>query len=85
MLVSIEKQLTDTIRLFREAVYKQAHTERKMCNLKNGIELDESYFGPKRVRERGVEEQEEKLLCLACSRETELFIHKLFLESREKK
>lgn len=37
-------------RLFRSAIYERAHTERKVCNLRNGIELDESYFGPRRVR-----------------------------------
>lgn len=35
---------------FRTAIFEQAHAERKICNLKNGIELDESYFGPRRVR-----------------------------------
>ncbi|MCB9802017.1 MAG: IS1595 family transposase [Pseudomonadales bacterium] len=37
-------------RLFREVIYEHAHAERKVCNFKNGIELDESYFGPRRVR-----------------------------------
>lgn len=37
---------------FRSVIYEQAHKERKICNLKNGIELDESYFGPRRVRGR---------------------------------
>jgi len=31
-------------------IFKQALQERKECNLKNGIELDESCFGPRRVR-----------------------------------
>ena len=36
--------------MFRTVIYEQAHKERRNCNLKNGIELDESYFGPRRVR-----------------------------------
>jgi len=36
--------------LFRSALYEQAHAERRVCNFRNGIELDESYFGPRRVR-----------------------------------
>ena len=39
-------------KLFREVIFKQALEERQNCNLKNGIELDESYFGPRRVRGR---------------------------------
>lgn len=35
---------------FRRVIYEQTHAERRQCNLKNGIELDESYFGPRRVR-----------------------------------
>jgi len=38
--------------LFRQVIFKQALQERQNCNLKNGIELDESYFGPRRVRGR---------------------------------
>jgi transposase len=36
--------------IFRTAIFEHAHKERLTCNLKNGIELDESYFGPRRVR-----------------------------------
>lgn len=36
--------------LFREVVLSAALEERKARDLHNGIELDESYFGPKRVR-----------------------------------
>ena len=36
--------------LFRQATFKLALQERQNCNLKNGIGLDESYFGPRRVR-----------------------------------
>jgi transposase len=35
---------------FRRVIYEQAHAERRQCNVKNGIELDESYFGPRKVR-----------------------------------
>jgi len=36
--------------LFREIIYISAINEREDVNLSNGIEADESYFGPKRVR-----------------------------------
>lgn len=36
--------------IFRELIYSQALEERKEANLTNGIEVDESYFGPSRVR-----------------------------------
>ena len=36
--------------IFREVVYLSAIQERHRINLNNGIEADESYFGPKRVR-----------------------------------
>lgn len=37
-------------RLFRELIAEAATKERLSVNLKNGIELDESYFGPTRIR-----------------------------------
>lgn len=37
-------------RLFREVIVKAAIQERLSVDLSNGIELDESYFGPTRVR-----------------------------------
>jgi len=36
--------------LFREAVSQNAQEERENISLRNGVEIDESYFGPKRVR-----------------------------------
>lgn len=36
--------------LFRDLIVENALQERKAIGLKNGIEADESYFGPKRVR-----------------------------------
>ena len=35
---------------FRQAIFSDALMERRNINLKNGIELDESYFGPRRIR-----------------------------------
>lgn len=37
-------------RLFREVIFEAAVKERQRINLHNGIEVDESYFGPRRVR-----------------------------------
>lgn len=36
--------------LFRRAISQEAVREREEVSLSNGIEIDESYFGPKRVR-----------------------------------
>lgn len=36
--------------LFRAVIFKAALEERHLINLHNGIEVDESYFGPRRVR-----------------------------------
>ena len=36
--------------IYREAIHEAATTERKEISLENGVEIDESYFGPKRVR-----------------------------------
>lgn len=36
--------------LFRKLILKEALRERLAIGLKNGIEIDESYFGPRRVR-----------------------------------
>ena len=36
--------------LFRKAIIKEAIKERKEIQLENGIEIDESYFGPKRIK-----------------------------------
>ncbi len=37
-------------KLFRKAIIKAAVEERKEMQLENGIEVDESYFGPKRIK-----------------------------------
>ena len=36
--------------LFREVIVKEAIREREMMKLEDGIEVDEAYFGPQRVR-----------------------------------
>jgi transposase-like protein len=36
--------------IFRELIYASGLKERKEANLTNGIEIDESYFGAKRIR-----------------------------------
>lgn len=36
--------------LFREVLFRAALAERHQINLHNGVEVDESYFGPRRVR-----------------------------------
>ena len=38
--------------LFRKAIIQDALKDRKRASLGNGVEIDESYFGPKRVRGR---------------------------------
>jgi transposase-like protein len=35
---------------FRYLIYQSAIAERESCQISNGVEVDESYFGPKRVR-----------------------------------
>ncbi len=50
-IANVNRKTADRyFRFFRTVLFEQAHAERKTCNLKNGIELDESYFGPRRVR-----------------------------------
>jgi len=50
-LVNVNRKTTDRyFRLFRQLVLREAITERTNIGLKNGIEIDESYFGPRRVR-----------------------------------
>lgn len=36
--------------LFREVIYTEALRERNNADLSNGVEVDESYFGPQRVK-----------------------------------
>lgn len=36
--------------MFRQAILQDALKERQNINLENGVEVDESYFGPRRVR-----------------------------------
>jgi len=43
-------------KIFRKVIIKDALKERSLVDLGNGVEIDESYFGPKRIRgkrERG--------------------------------
>lgn len=50
-LTGVNRKTTDRYyHLFRQLITKQAIKERISVGLKNGIEIDESYFGPKRVR-----------------------------------
>lgn len=50
-LIRINRKTTDRYdRLFRQLLIKQAVIERNNIGLKNGIEIDESYFEPRRVR-----------------------------------
>ncbi|MBU2592019.1 MAG: IS1595 family transposase [Patescibacteria group bacterium] len=50
-IVSVNRKTADRYySVFREAILIDAIQERLKANLKNGIEVDESYFGPKRVR-----------------------------------
>lgn len=50
-LVGINRKTSDRyFHLFRRLSFKRALIERNHVGLKNGIEIDESYFGPKRVR-----------------------------------
>lgn len=50
-LVSVNRKTVDRYFLFlKKLVIKDAVTERKESKIKNGIEIDESYFGPKRQR-----------------------------------
>lgn len=50
-LVGVARNTTDRyFGLFRYLVIREAVAERTNIGLKNGIEIDESYFGPRRVR-----------------------------------
>ncbi len=50
-IVKVNRKTADRYyRIFRSVIINDALKERKAVKLGNGIELDESYFGPKRVR-----------------------------------
>jgi len=50
-LVGVTRNTTDRyFGLFRHLVIREAVVERTNIGLKNGVEIDESYFGPRRVR-----------------------------------
>lgn len=50
-IASINRKTADRYyALFREAVLTAAQKERISISLHNGVEIDESYFGPKRVK-----------------------------------
>ncbi|MFH1561501.1 MAG: IS1595 family transposase [Patescibacteria group bacterium] len=50
-IVSVNRKTADRYYfVFRKAVVIDAIRERYQANLENGVEVDESYFGPKRVR-----------------------------------
>ena len=51
VIAGVNRKTTDRYyRLFREAIIQAALHERESVKLSNGIEVDESYFGPRRVR-----------------------------------
>jgi len=50
-IASVNRKTADRYYLiFRKTIISKALCERKGADLGNGIEVDESYFGPKRVR-----------------------------------
>ena len=50
-IASVNRKTADRyFGIFRSVLLKHALLERSSAELKNGIEVDESYFGPKRVR-----------------------------------
>lgn len=50
-IVGVNRKTTDRyFNLFRDIIKSSALLERRSVKLTNGIEIDESYFGPKRVR-----------------------------------
>lgn len=50
-IASVNRKTADRyFTLFRQPILQAALIERKSANLGNGIEIDESYFGPRRVR-----------------------------------
>ena len=52
-IASVNRKTTDRYyKVFREVVAIAARYERNLIQMKNGIEVDESYFGPRRVRGR---------------------------------
>ena len=52
-IASVNRKTADRyFDIFRTVVWENALEERSKTELKNGIEVDESYFGPRRVRGR---------------------------------
>lgn len=52
-IASVNRKTADRyFQLFREPIINAALLERKEARLGNGVEIDESYFGPSRVRGR---------------------------------
>lgn len=50
-IASVNRKTSDRYyQIFREVITESALCERKDVHMKNGIEVDESYFGPRRVR-----------------------------------
>lgn len=50
-IASVNRKTSDRYyQIFREALTGAALCERKDVRMKNGIEVDESYFGPRRIR-----------------------------------
>lgn len=52
-IADVNRKTADSyFNLFHQVIFKKALQERQYWNLKNGIELDESYFGAKRIRRK---------------------------------
>lgn len=50
-IIGVNRKTTDRyFNLFRSLIKQSALSERMLVSLRNGIEVDESYFGPRRVR-----------------------------------
>lgn len=64
-LVNVNRKTTDRyFSLFRHLIIKEAIVERTDIGLKNGIEIDESYFGPRRVRGKRGRGAKQKIVVL---------------------
>lgn len=51
LIVSVNRKTADRyFNIFRKVILLDALRERQQLEFKNGIEVDESYFGPKRIR-----------------------------------
>ena len=64
-LVGVNRKTTDRyFNFLRKLVIFKALEERRESQIKNGIEVDESYFGPRRVRGKGGRGAGKKIIVL---------------------